>query len=529
MEKRCSSELLPDNKGTPIFGVVDGRDSSTDKKSKVSSVKLGSEMKQAKTTRKRGVLLTSMGLKRLQRAIRAVEVKQNNGVRFSFDELSDRIKVSTKTLNRLWYSSASVDRRTLNLCFNAFGLELSEEDYSIESELEENETIEAFYSSLDSDDQPIYPLTSIVKGSFIKPKPQNLEFSCSYPDGPVPLDSHLYIKRPPIEEIAYQEITQPGSVIRIHAPREMGKSSLVVRLLAFAHQQEYYTIKLDCHQIDAFCLSNLDQFFRSFCWRLATELGIDPQLDAYWDEEIGSKLSCSFYLKNYLLRQIQRPIVVVLERIDRLFEYPKITQEFFPLLRSWHEEAHQDSNWQKLRLVIVYSTEVHISLDINRSPFNIGLPLRLSEFSHEQVQELARRHGLKWNSRTEASQLMSVVGGHPALIRIALYYLACQGMTLEKLLQEAIANGGIYRQHLWRYWTQLQENPSLLEAYTQVVTANQSIYLDPIEVYKLDSLGLIAYDGDRIKPRCELYRVYFAKQLSRSKDSKRRIKQEKAF
>ncbi|QSJ20813.1 AAA-like domain-containing protein [Nostoc sp. UHCC 0702] len=470
-------------------------------------------MKQAKTTRKRGVLLTSVGLKRLQRAIRAVEIKQNKGHRFSLDELSDRMNISTKTLNRLWYSSVSVDRRTLKLCFNAFGLELSEEDYSIET-VEDNQTAQALYSSLDSHDKPIYPLTSIVKSSLSRQQPRNLEFYCSYPDGPVPLDSPLYIKRPPIEELVYQEITQPGSVIRIHAPREMGKSSLVLRLLAFAHQQEYYTIKLDCHQIDAFCLSNLDQFFRSFCWRLATELGIDPQLDAYWDEEIGSKFSCSFYLKNYLLKQIQRPIVVVLERVDRFFEYPQIAQEFFPLLRSWHEEGHQDSNWQKLRLVIVYSTEVHLTFDINRSPFNIGLPLRLSDFTLQQVEELARQHELKWKSRKEASKLMSLVGGHPALIRIALYYLTCQGMTLEELLQEASANGGIYRQHLWRYWTQLQENPSLLEAYTQVVTTKQSIYLDPIQVYQLDSLGLIAYEGDRIKPRCQLYRVYFAKQLS---------------
>lgn len=470
-------------------------------------------MKQAKTTRKRGVYLTSAGLTRLQRAIRLVEIKHNKGDRFSLDELSDRISISKKTLNRLWYLNISVDRRTLAMCFNAFGLELSEEDYSIEIELKENETTQGLYRSLNLDDKPIYPLTSIVKGPFRRQKSKNLKFSCSYPDGPVPLDSPLYIKRPPIEELAYQEITQPGCLIRIHAPREMGKSSLLLRLSAFAHEQEYYTIKLDCHQIDAFCLSHVDEFFRYFCWRLATELGIDPQLDGYWDEEIGSKLSCSFYLKNYLLKQIQHPMVIMLEGIDRFLEYPQIAQEFFTLLRSWHEEAKQDTDWQKLRLVIVYSTEVNGSSLTNHSLFNMGLPLRLSDFTSQQIEELARRHGIEWNSRQEVTQLMSLVGGHPALVRIALYYLTCQSMTLEEILQEAIADGGIYKQHLWRYWTQLQENPNLLRAYTQLVTAKQSIYLDSIEVYKLDSLGLIAYEGDRIKPRCELYRVYFAKQL----------------
>lgn len=469
-------------------------------------------MKSPKIRRKRGVLLTSAGVKRLQAAIRAVEVIQNNGDRFTLEELSTRVKVCTKTLSRLWSLNASVDQRTLKLCFNTFDLELSTEDYTIDRESDFDESTEALLPTLDR--KNIYSWPSIIKGSLAEEQYENFEYCWSYPDGPVPLDSPLYIERPAVEKLAYREITQPGCVIRINAPREMGKSSLVLRLLAFARQQEYYTVKLDCDQMDALCFSNLDHFFRCFCWRVATELGIDPQLDTYWDEEIGSKLSCSFYLKNYLLRQIKRPIVIVLERVGRFFEYPQIAQEFFPLLRSWYEEARQDVNWQKLRLVVVYSTEVCVSLDINQSPFNIGLPLRLSEFTQEQVEELANRHGLKWNSGKQAQQLISLVGGHPALIRIALYYLACQGMTLEALVQEAIANGGIYRNHLWRHWEKLQKNPSMARAYTELLITKQSSCLNPIETSKLDSLGLIRFEGDRILPRCQLYHAYFAKQLS---------------
>jgi hypothetical protein len=108
---------------------------------------------------------------------------------------------------------------------------------------------------------------------------------------------------------------------------------------------------------------------------------------------------------------------------------------------------------------------------------------------------------------------MSLVGGHPALIRIALYYLCSQEISLEELLYEAIANGGIYRHHLWQHWIKLQENSSLAITYAGLVTPKQSLTLDPIEIYQLDSLGLIRFDGDRIKARCELYRAYFEKQL----------------
>lgn len=463
------------------------------------------------STRRRGVVLTAVGLQRLQAAILIEEVAQNNSNRFTLEQLSERIQVSAKTLSRLWSSNVTVDRRTLKMCFSAFHLELRSEDYTISSELDRVEIAENSSTDLNHKETSSF---QALAGSYLQEKFAPPEYICSYPDGPVSLDSALYIERPPLEKLAYQEITQPGCVIRIRAPRDMGKTSLALRLLAFAKQQGYNTVKLDFHQIDPLRLSDLNHFFHYFCWRIAKELGIEPNLHDNWDEEVGSKLSCFFYLKNYLLPQLKSPLVLVLEQVDRLFEYPQIFQEFFPLLRSCYEEARQDTNWQKLKLVIVHSTEPYVSLDINRSPFNVGLPLRLNEFTTEQVEELAGRHNLDWSSSKQANRLMSLIGGHPSLVRVSLYHIKCLGITLDELAREALANGGIYRYHLWRHWVKLQEDPSLIKAYTKVVTAKQGISLNPIEVYKLDSLGLITYEGDRVKPRCELYRAYFEKQLA---------------
>ncbi|MEH2279898.1 MAG: AAA-like domain-containing protein [Nostoc sp.] len=468
-------------------------------------------MKQSKSTRKRGLILTIAGLKRLQGAILAMEKVQNNGHRFTLEDLGDRMKVSTKTLNRLWSLNTGVDQKTLKLCFSAFNLELGREDYGILSEPNHTESSQTISLSLDTREKKLLPSLSL--DLFATQDYNQLENLWSYPDGPVPIDSAFYVDRPPIEELVYREVIQPGCVIRIRAPREMGKSSLVLRLLAFAKMQGYRPVKVNCNQIDSSCLRDLNKLLRSLCWQIATELGIDPKLDDNWDEEIGCKLSCSLYLQSYLLKQCKSPVVLVLNEVDRFFEYPEIAPELFGLLRSWYEEARQDRDLQKLRLVVVYSTEVYVSLDINRSPFNIGLPIHLPEFTDHQVKYLAQRHGLDWAFNNEVNQLMSLVGGHPALIRIALYYLCCQGITLEELIQDAIANGGIYRYHLWRHWAILQENPSLVKAYVEVVAAKQSISLNPIEAHKLESLGLIAYEGDRILPRCELYRAYFKKQL----------------
>jgi hypothetical protein len=47
------------------------------------------------------------------------------------------------------------------------------------------------------------------------------------PGDPLPFNSCFYIERPPVESDAYAELLKPGSLIRIKAPRHMGKSSLM--------------------------------------------------------------------------------------------------------------------------------------------------------------------------------------------------------------------------------------------------------------------------------------------------------------
>ncbi|MBD2194862.1 MULTISPECIES: AAA-like domain-containing protein [Calothrix] len=453
------------------------------------------ELKQNRIKRKRGVVLTPKGLKKLQEAIISSEIVENQGDRFTLEKLSQRTNISPRTISRLWSLSKGVDQKTLKLCFNAFDLELQDEYYSFVQDEEENQTeISEFVSE-----------NSYTKEQSYWP----------YPDRPVPLDSPLYIERPPIEEQVYREITQPGCVIRIRSPRQMGKTSLVMRLLAFAQKQEYHALNINCDQLDEQCLTDLNRLLRCFCLQIATQLGIDSNIDDQWDDEIGCKLSCSLYIQNYLLKQSENPIVLVLSEVDRFFEYPQLGREFFALLRSWCDEARQNNHWQKLRLVVVYSTEQYISLDINHSPFNIGLPIRLREFTVQQVEELARRYGIELTNQ-ELKQLISLVGGHPGLLQLALFNLLCGSMTLQELIAEAIANGGIYRYHLWQHWVNLQANPGLIKIYAELVTAQKGINLDPVYAYKLESLGLISFEGDRIVPRCELYRNYFAKQLATS-------------
>ncbi len=337
-----------------------------------------------------------------------------------------------------------------------------------------------------------------------------------YPCGAVPLDSPFYLKQPSLEKQILEEIVKPGALVRIKAPQEMGKTSLLLRILDTCEQElGYKTVSVNLQKADRVIFGDLNQFLRWLCVNCARKLGLKPQLDEYWDEDLGSKMSWTIYFEEYLLDKIDSPFVIAFDEVNELFEQP-VAEDFFPLLRSCYEEAKRLPIWQKLRLIVVHSTEIYVSLQLEQSPFNIGLPIELKGFSQQQVQQLAEKYGLNWKNGQESQQLRELVGGHPALIHLAIYYLYQGEITLEELLKTATTATGIYSHHLQRHWGTLQEQPELASALKNVYRATESVFLEPIIAYKLNSMGLIHLDGNKAIVCSKLYKEYFNKQWSQT-------------
>jgi hypothetical protein len=337
------------------------------------------------------------------------------------------------------------------------------------------------------------------------------------PETPIPLDSALYIKRPPTESQAYEEIVKPGALIRIKAPKHMGKTSLVMRILAHAQSRGYRTVRLNFLQAEDSVIRDLERLLRWFCANITLQLGIESRLNDYWDEDLGFKVSCTTYLQGYIFGQLDSPLVITLDEVNRLFRYPQVAQEFLPLLRFWHEEANNVPIWQKLRLIVTHSTEIYIPLNLHQSPFNIGLSLKLEEFNWEQVQELARRYGLYTSEVSleleQLKALQAIVGGHPYLLNLAFCHLVTQNNNIEKIIQEAATDTGIYGDHLRSLLITLQQHPELTSAYKHVINIIEPVTLNSLAAYELESIGLVKLKGNQTLPMCELYRLYFRDRL----------------
>ena len=339
-------------------------------------------------------------------------------------------------------------------------------------------------------------------------QPRSIVTVLDMPEGSVSLDSPFYIDRPPIEDECYDTIDRPGALIRIKAPRQMGKSSLMQRVLNHSKQLNQKTACLNFQSADAEYLDNIDLFLQWFCASVSDELGLEEQLEKYWKGVLGSKNKCTNYFQRYLLTSIPESITLGLDEVDQVFQHPNIAQEFFGLLRAWHEKGKNEPVWQKLRLIIVHSKEVYIPLNINQSPFNVGLPIELPELTAPQVTDLVQRHGLHWTDR-ETDQLMDIVDGHPYLVRKALYEITRGNLTLDEFTIAAPTEQGIFGDHLRRHLLNLNADPELAAAMRSVIVSEQAIRLDPTLAFKLRSMGLVELQGNDVRPLCNLYRTYF--------------------
>ncbi len=432
--------------------------------------------------RRRGVTLTLQGWQRLRAAQRQLEITENAGNPFTLEELSERTSLSLNTLTRIQRRQIAVDRHSLESYFRAFNLTLDTKDYT-----------KLKPTPVES------PQTSTLKGQ-------------------VPLNSPFYVERPPIEMLCYETILQPGALIRIKAPKQMGKTSLMARILQQARIQDLKTVALSFQLADATILTDLNRFLQWFCAIVTRSLGLPNHLAEYWDDVFGSNYNCTDYFENYLLVEINSPIVLALDEVDVVFNYPEIATDFFALLRAWYEKTkYGDAGsevWQNLRLLVVHSTEVYIPLKVNQSPFNVGLSVELPEFTPEQVQDLANCYKLNLTAE-QVEQLMALVGGNPYLVQLALHHLSQEDITLDQLLITASAEDGIYSDYLRRLLWNLKQYPELRSAMSQIVRSPVPLELEPVQWFKLQSMGLVRGHSSQVMPSCDLYRQYFSGCLSR--------------
>jgi hypothetical protein len=327
------------------------------------------------------------------------------------------------------------------------------------------------------------------------------------PKGTMDPESKLYVMRTQ-DDIMGHQVGLKQALINIKAPRQMGKSSMLVRGVERARQAGKKIVYLDFQQLDSEHLRDSKMFYITFCNWVAGNLNVNVDADAYWKSTGSNNIKCTKFFKEHILENSSQPLLLAIDEVDRLLGSP-FKSDFFGLLRSWHIDR-QNEAMSRLSMMLVISTEPVLLIDDIASPFNVGTNLNLDDFLPEQVTDLNIRHNAPFTD-SQLRRLMTLVGGHPYLVRQAMYQVCMKEISAEKLLTTASADDGPYADHLLHHLFQLNRSVELRRAMWQILKENTS----PSDelTYRLKGAGLVREKGHSVSVRYGIYSDYFGNHL----------------
>jgi hypothetical protein len=333
------------------------------------------------------------------------------------------------------------------------------------------------------------------------------------PGGTLDVDDKWYLPRQ-TDATALALIQQPGQTLTIKGPRQMGKSSLLMRTVKAGMDLGKRVALLDFQLVDEDSKAHADLFFRRFASWIAEQLNLPDSVDTFWNAAYSSPQNCTRYMEQQILATLGGPCIVAIDETDAIFQ-TAFSQDFYSMLRGWHNRRADPTRrlWKHLDIILSTSTEPQFFIDRpHESPFNVGVTLRLDDFQPGQVGRLNALHPRPLASR-DLDRLYQLVHGHPYLTRKALYLVAGNTPTcsVDELFRHARDDRGPFGDHLRDYLLRLQRKTDLIPAIRQVVDSHA--LTDELAIYRLEALGLVRREGDKVTPRCELYAGYFRERL----------------
>jgi len=332
--------------------------------------------------------------------------------------------------------------------------------------------------------------------------------------GPVSMDSQYYIERPDDEEFR-RAIARRDSLILIKGPRQMGKTSLLIRGLRQAKANQLQMAFTDLQKFSALDFETPDKFYLAICQSLADHLAdqieLKTSLEKTWDSRLSVHSNFEHYLRRQVLSKISTHLIWGIDEVDRLFGCP-FGYEVFRLFCTWQAARQLVPLWERLTLVLAYVTEAHLfTSDFAEFP-PIGTRLALGDFLPEKLAELNRLHGSPLKTSKDLARFMNLLGGQPFLVRHGLNHLAMHDLSMDEFESQADRDEGIFSDHLRYLLLCLAKNEALLDVVRAVLRGQRPIPLEAF--YRLSSAGVIVGESpaDTV-PRCRLYADYLRRHL----------------
>ncbi len=322
------------------------------------------------------------------------------------------------------------------------------------------------------------------------------------PGGTTRPSDNYYLKRH-ADNVVSDLAAHSNETLVIKAPRQMGKSSLLVRYLLACREAGKQIAFIDLSQFSDRDMEEYPVFLTRIAQAFQRALRLEVE-----QPRIETQQNLIWWMEDQVVGGINAPLTIAFDETDRVFgrEYQA---DFFTMLRHWHNaRADIFGTWENTDLALSISTEPYLLInEADRSPFNVGLTQELNCFSLNECRVLNEKYH-DFLSDTQVVQLWDLLGGHPYLTRLAYYrLLASNKIAFAELLNSADDERGPFGEHLRALFAKLYQYHELLRAFRTAIRTGKID--NPDHYYRLYGAGLVRRESGRINPANLLYARFF--------------------
>ena len=362
--------------------------------------------------------------------------------------------------------------------------------------------------------------------------PSNFEYQVG---GSLPMDAPTYVVRSADRHL-YQALKK-GKFCYILNPRQMGKSSLMVRMIHHLNHEGYRCGAIDLTRIGSENVTP-EQWYKGLAVELWRSFGLlrKVNLKAWWKEQgdLAPVQRLSQFIEEVLLFEVvgqdntPQNIVVFIDEIDSLLGLNFPVNDFFALIRSCYNQRSINPEYRRLTFVFLgVATPNDLITDYQKTPFNIGQAIQLEGFKEHEAQPLLQGLTEKVaNPQTILKEVLAWTNGQPFLtqklcqsIRNASTPIPVNEETgwIANLVQTKIIDNWETQdepEHLRTIRDRLlnsRQSAQLLELYRQILDREEIQFTNSSEEKELILSGLIIEQEGTLRIQNRIYKSIFVR------------------